>query len=204
MKEYKILKRILLFLLILTLSGASLFLVYIHFFAPEDRNCAEEGVQPDGIPGQWFAELSMTDWAVEAALGWLQEIEDVSVTSEDLESRMKGLTVRIDLTPEQIGLLGGSLRWSVSSESYESCEQRAYEAFAGAFRELVAERLRMEGYTGSVDEDAIEALVEETFGMSTVSYLRSCGLSLLPSQEELQHWSDNGIAVLYTLEQPQE
>lgn len=203
MKQKNILKRILLLLLFLTLVGVNLFLVYIHFLTPGDRSCVEEeSAQPDGIPGEWFAELSMTDWAVEAGLGWLQEIEAVSVTSEDLESRMKDLTVRFDLTPEQIGLLGGSLRWSVSSESYESCEQKAYEAFAGVFRELVAKRLRMEGYTGSVDEDVIEALVEETFGMSTVSYLRSCGLSLLPPEEELQHWCDSGIAVLYTLEQP--
>ena len=55
-----------------------------------------------------------------------------------------------------------------------------------AFRELVAQRLRMAGYAGGTDRDAVEALVEQTFGMSTVSYLMSCGPALLPSLEELQ------------------
>ena len=44
----------------------------------------------------------------------------------------------------------------------------------------------MAGYTGDTGEEAVEALVNETFGMSTVSYLMSCGPALLPSLEELQ------------------
>ena len=44
----------------------------------------------------------------------------------------------------------------------------------------------MAGYTGGTDGEAVEALVTETFGMSTVSYLMSCGPALLPPLEELQ------------------
>lgn len=44
----------------------------------------------------------------------------------------------------------------------------------------------MAGYTGSTDAEAIEALVVETFGMSTVDYLMSYAPELLPSLEELQ------------------
>lgn len=54
----------------------------------------------------------------------------------------------------------------------------------------MSDRLRMAGYTGSTDQEAIESLVTETFGMSTVSYLMSCGPSLLPSLEELQEEFD--------------
>ena len=44
----------------------------------------------------------------------------------------------------------------------------------------------MAGYTGGTDGESIEALVNETFGMSTVAYLTPCGPALLPSLEELQ------------------
>lgn len=44
----------------------------------------------------------------------------------------------------------------------------------------------MAGYTGGMDGESIEALVNETFGMSTVAYLTTCGPALLPSLEELQ------------------
>ena len=44
----------------------------------------------------------------------------------------------------------------------------------------------MAGYTGSMDEEEIGALVTETFGMSTDAYLMSCVPALLPSLEDLQ------------------
>ena len=44
----------------------------------------------------------------------------------------------------------------------------------------------MAGYEGSTDEEAVEALAAEAFGMSTVSYLRSCAPALMPSLEEMQ------------------
>ena len=60
---------------------------------------------------------------------------------------------------------------TILPESYEACSQAAYEAFALAFQSLLAERLRMAGYTGGTDGESIEALVNETFGMSPVAYL---------------------------------
>ena len=44
----------------------------------------------------------------------------------------------------------------------------------------------MAGYTGGTDMEDLEALVIETFGMSTVSYLMTCEPELLPPLEDLQ------------------
>ena len=103
---------------------------------------------------------------------------------------MQGLTIQVNLTFEQTvyseGAYERTFRCNVLPESYDSCNQAAYEVFATAFRELLTERLRMAGYTDGTDEDAVEALVTETFGMSTVSYLMACGPALLPSLEDLQ------------------
>lgn len=44
----------------------------------------------------------------------------------------------------------------------------------------------MAGYAGGTDEESVEALVTEAFGMSTVDYLMSWGPNLLPTLEELQ------------------
>lgn len=176
MRERRHIKNTLLVILFLTLLTVNVFLVYLHFFASEGGNRSREQSM----------ELNMSDRACSAAYDWLQDIEGVPVSLEDLESRMQGLTVRIVLTPDRDPGSEGSMRCSVVQDSYESCEQAAYEALAGAFRELLAERLLMAGYPGSVDDEALEALAEEAFGMSTVSYLKSCGPSLLPSPEELQ------------------
>ncbi|MBD5508149.1 MAG: hypothetical protein HDR05_08920 [Lachnospiraceae bacterium] len=172
----KSIKNVVITLLLLTLGFSTALLAYLHFFASDDK----------ALSGEWTADLDMTEHAAVTALGWLQEIEGVSVALEDMESYMQELTVQVNLNMEQTGRSAGTFQCNVSQESYDACRQAAYEAFASAFQELLTERLRMAGYTGSMDEEAIEELVAETFGMSTDSYLMSCGPELLPSLEDLQ------------------
>jgi len=172
----KAVKNTILILLFLVLSVSVVYLAYLQFFAPGEKD----------LSGQWTTELDMTEQAAVTALGWLQEIEAVSVSLEDMESYMQDLTIQVNLTFEQTERSAGTFRCYVLPESYDACRQAAYEAFARAFQELLAERLRMAGYEGGMDQEAIEALVAEAFGMSTVSYLMTCGPGLLPSLEELQ------------------
>ena len=169
-------KNTILLLLILSLSISTAFLAYLYFFKSGGRS----------LSGDWIAELDMTGQAAVSAFIWLQDIEAVTVSLEDVESCMGKLTVQVDLNLEATTDFEGTFRCGILPESYSVCEQAAYEAFAAAFRELLAERLRMAGYTGSADEEDLEVLVTETFGMSTVSYLMTCGPALLPSLEDLQ------------------
>lgn len=169
-------------LLLLTLSVSTALLAYLHFFATDDKN----------LSGEWTAELDMTEQAAVTALSWLQDIEAASISLEDMESYMQRLTVQVNLTFEQTDRSEGTFRCTVLQESYDASNQAAYEAFAMAFRDILVERLRMAGYTGSTDKAAIDALVNESFGMSTVSYLMSCGPALLPSLEDLQAQYEGG------------
>ena len=171
----KVIKNTILFLLILTLSISTAFLAYLHFFRSDGS-----------LSGEWTAELDLTEQAAVAAFIWLQDIEAVSFTLEDVESCMQKLTIQVDLNLEAATDSEGTFRCGIRPESYNACEQAAYEAFAESFRELLAERLRMAGYTGGTDREDLEVLVTETFGMSTVSYLMTCGPALLPSLEDLQ------------------
>lgn len=172
----KRIKNAMLILLFLTLSALLAFLTYLHFFSSDDKD----------ISGEWTTEVDMTEQAAVTALIWLQDIEAVSVSMEDVESRMGRLTVEVHLSLEKTDRSEGTFRCYIVPESYEDCNQAAYEAFAAVFRELLAERLRMAGYTGDTDEEAVEALAAGTFGMPTVSYLMTCVPALLPSLEELQ------------------
>lgn len=169
-------KNTILLILLLTLGISTALLTYLHFFASGSRR----------VSGEWTAELDMTERAAATAFSWLQDIEAVSVSLEDMESCMQGLTVQVELLLEQTDRNKGTFRCTVLPESYDACNQAAYGAFAAVFRELLTERLRMAGYAGSMDEEAIEALVNEAFGMSTISYLMTYGPALLPSLEDLQ------------------
>lgn len=172
----RVIKNVVVTILLLTFGISTAFLGYLHFFASNDKN----------LSGEWIADLDMTEQAAVAAFVWLQDIEAVSVSLEDMETYMPKLTIQVNLTLEQTGHSAGTFRSNVWQADYDACHQAAYEAFAAVFREIVAERLHMAGYTGGMDEESVEALVVETFGMSTTSYLISYGPSLLPSLEELQ------------------
>lgn len=169
-------------LLFLAISVSNVFLVYLYFFASDDKGLLGD----KDLSGEWTATLDMTEQAAVTALIWLQDIEAVSISLEDMEPYMQDLIIQVDLTLEQTAPSEGTFHCNVLPESYDACNQAAYEAFATVFRELLTERLRMAGYTGGTDEEVIEALVTEAFGMSTVSYLRSCGPVLLPALEDLQ------------------
>lgn len=172
----KVVKNTLFTILFLCLLTSTAILTYVHFFASRESD----------LSGKWVAKLDMTEWAAVRALSWLQDIEAVSVSIEDIETYMQDLTIEIDLDLEQTAHSEGTFRCYVLPESYDVCIQSAYDAFAAAFRDLLAERLRMAGYTGSTDDDAVEALVKETFGWSTVYYLLYCSPDLLPPLEDLQ------------------
>ena len=178
----KVIKNTILLLLILSLSISTAFLAYMHF--SDDRS----------FSGEWTAELDLTQQAAVTAFIWLQDIEAVSVSLEDVKSYMRRLTVQVDLNLEATTGSEGAFRCVILPESYDVCEQTAYEAFAAVFRELLTERLRMAGYTGGTDKEDLEILVTETFGMSTVSYLMTFGPALLPSLEDLQaQYDGSGI-----------
>lgn len=172
----KIMKHAILTFLLLGLALSTALLAYLHFFAENE----------DDLSGTWTAELDMTERAAVTALDWLQDIEGVTVSLEDMEHHMRGLTIQVSLEMEKTDRSAGTFQCNIEPESYETCYQAVYEAFAECFRELLGERLRMAGYEGSTEQEAVEELVNWTFGMSTVSYLMSCGPALLPSIEELQ------------------
>ena len=172
----KIMKNVIYTFLLLLLGLSTALLAYLHFFAPGDRE----------LSGEWTTQLAMTQQAAVTALDWLQEIEGVSVSLEEMESSMQGLTIEVSLSMEQTERMAGTFQCGIRADSYEACRQAAYEAFAESFRTLLGERLRMAGYAGSTDQEAVEALVAGEFGVSAVSYLMEYGPALLPSLEELQ------------------
>ena len=134
-------KNVICALLVLSLALSTALLAYLHFFAPGSRD----------LTGEWTGQLDMTGQAAARAYGWLQDIDAVSITLEEMEERMRDLTIQVSLTIEETERSRGNFRCSVSPESYETCKQAAYEVFAEDFRGLVAERLRMAGYGGGTD-----------------------------------------------------
>jgi hypothetical protein len=109
----KIMKNAIFTILFSVLIILALFLAYLFLYASNDRN----------LSGKWTADLDMTGQAAVTALGWLQDMEAVSVSLQDMEARMQGLTVKLDLTLEQTARSGGTFVSTVQQESYAACSQ---------------------------------------------------------------------------------
>ena len=114
----KTVKNVICILLILSLALSTALLAYLHFFAPGSRD----------LTGEWTGQLDMTKQAAARAYGWLQDIDAVSITLEEMEERMRDLTIQVSLTIEETARSRGNFRCSVSPESYEigraSCRER--------------------------------------------------------------------------------
>ena len=74
-------------LLFLILCSFTALFAYLYFFQPGERN----------LSGEWTAELDMSGRAAVTALDWLQDIEGVSISLEEMESYMPDLTVQVNL-----------------------------------------------------------------------------------------------------------
>ena len=175
-KKRKAIKRAIVTILLLAFGTSTVLLAYLNFFASDDSD----------LSGEWIAEIDVTEQAAVTALDWLQDIEAVSVSLEDMESYMQNLTIQVNLTMEKTSRSGGIFSGSILPDSYDICNQAAYEAFAMAFRELLGERLLMADYGDAVGQEEVEALVADAFGMSTEAYLMSYGPVLMPPLEDLQ------------------
>ncbi len=78
----------------------------------------------------------------------------------------------------------GTWNSSVDRSSYDECEDRAYEAMAGALNEFVGIRLAAAQKSDMSSED-IDRLIVDTIGMSGKDYLKEYGPAIMPSYESL-------------------
>ena len=87
----KIMNSIVYVILLPALIISTALLTYLHFFASNDNN----------LSGEWIATINMTEQVSFTALDWLQDIEAVSVSMQDMESHMQDLTIDLHMTFEQ-------------------------------------------------------------------------------------------------------
>lgn len=78
----------------------------------------------------------------------------------------------------------GSWNSSVDRASYDECEDRAYEAMAGALNEFVGIRLKA-AQKPELSSEEIDRLISDTIGMSGKAYLKEYGPAIMPSYESL-------------------
>lgn len=126
--------------------------------------------------------VSMTEEASARAFVWLSNIEDTELTYEEVKECMGDFNLEIVKTPAD---KKGVYTMSLADNAYGYCLSQAKTGLERAYRLSVCKRITSTGYEGTVNDELVESLMQETFGMSVSDYISQCEIVLLPSEEEL-------------------
>ena len=135
--------------------------------------------------GQYTRTVDFTQEAVTAATLWLSDVEGAEIGSEYIMAKSEGISANVIL--EFDGIMGkGSFKEELSREAYDSCVSQAYNMTAVCLRDLIFERLIAVGYSETMSEDEVDALIKEALGMTLDNYIRNSGVVLMPAYEEIE------------------
>lgn len=137
------------------------------------------------LSGEWTRSVDVSDRIVANAENWLEDVEGVTVTVEDLKETFGSLTIEVveRYVSDDAGYM--VCQREVSKESYDACSLKAYEGMKKAFEGIIYTRLLAAGISTDEIEMDIQELYEEVIGMSMEEYLYQYGPVLVPSYEEL-------------------
>jgi len=129
-----------------------------------------------------YDEISLSEEVSAKAYVWLNQIDDMNISYEDLRQAIGDINLTVELTPSG---KKGIKNQQIVDGAYEQCLEKAYSGLANAYWQVVASRLTESGYDKPINQNTVEKLMKDTYGLSIVDYLKACeDLSLLPSKED--------------------
>lgn len=93
------------------------------------------------LNGVWVTKIDISEEVCTKAELWLEDVEGITVTSEELRQVMGTLEVELleEYVLDENGYAVCTKR--ISEESYERCKDKAYEGMTLAFEQVIARRL---------------------------------------------------------------
>lgn len=138
-----------------------------------------------------YETVSMSEEAAAHAYLWLSQIEDMPLSYAEIKQLMGEIHLTLVLTPTEEK---GRYTRTLAQGSVADCQNRAQAGLKEAYREVVRYRCQAAGYEEELTDAMLEALMQETYGISVSEYLASCKVQLLPTQEELEKTYQGEVA----------
>lgn len=139
----------------------------------------------DALVGEWVNQIDITETVAANAEIWLEDIEGVTVTTQEVKYLMGSLTVE-STEAYSIDESGNAVCVRrISEESYTSCAEQAYAGMATAFEYYIKKRFEMAGMELTEEDLSVADLFSELFGMSMEEYLDLYAPDIMPTYMEL-------------------
>lgn len=129
-----------------------------------------------------YQYASMSEEAAARAYIWLNQMEDMALSYEEIKERMGEISLKIVLTP---GEEKNTYVQSLDGDTYTECMKQAQNGLAASFRDAVRQRFSDAGYEGEISDEMLDEMMQEEYGVSVSEYLALCEVQLLPDLEEL-------------------
>ncbi len=129
-----------------------------------------------------YEYISMTEEASARAYVWLSQIEDTDLSYEDVKACMGDFNLELVKTPMKEK---GHYQRAIADGAYQYLLSESKVGLEKAYKLAVMHRIENSGYEGTVNEELVEKLMRETFGMSVSEYLTQCNIVVLPTEQSL-------------------
>ncbi len=126
----------------------------------------------------FYEYVSMSEEAAARAYIWLNQMEDMPLSYEEIKEMMGDIRLELILTPT--GEKGRYMR-ALADGTFEDCQEKAQAGLEKAYREVAGYRFFAAGYEGDILDD----MMQEVYGVSVSEYLSYCKVQLIPTLVEL-------------------
>lgn len=130
-----------------------------------------------------YEYVSMTDAASAKAYVWLTQIENTSLTYDEVAECMGDFNLEIVKQPMK---KKNTYEVKLADGAYEYCQVQAQAGLEKAYKLSVKRRLVAAGCEEECTDELIESLMMEAYGVSVSDYLSGCDIKVFPTLEEIK------------------
>ena len=191
-----ILRRILAVIILLAILGAAAAAVVFI----KNRGISGTFTREADVSGRVISDMAI--WLSDCNTSFGLEGDEREIDSEWIKERVESYTVTETLTLSNDGNSGGAYIRAIDGDSYSALTAKVNADIDKLLGEIIKEELIDKGYSDSLTEDEVSAIVYDALGMSCSEYLASNGAAIAPSLEELSKavlGSDSGQSGTYSL-----
>ncbi len=147
-------------------------IIAVHVHAFQKRKSPEEGKQ----------FVSVTEEITAKAYVWLEQIQDMKLSYPEVRDAVGDVEIQI----QRVKKPDGEASVEVVVSSYEEAEESALDSLEELYRRVLTQRLKEAGYEGTCEQADLDRMMQEAYGVTISEYIEQCGISLLPTAEEVQ------------------
>ena len=133
-------------------------------------------------PKSELIQYSMAEEASANALIWLNQITDNELDFATVAECMGDMSITVERIPGK----KGAYTQTLLEDTYEPCIAQANEGFKKAYIKAIENKILEHNPDAKIEEDTVDNLMNEVYGVSLDEYLSSVDCEIIPSLEDIK------------------